>query len=121
MSDIEEVHKFSIKRLVVTDDAVGGQTRTYTTAARGGLPASAKGRAVALTEKERNEFGVRGQVIGWKIMTTTNPKIELQDRVEFEYVPGENHVVRVLVASRARSADANFWKCICEEVTQEVG
>jgi hypothetical protein len=114
-----QTHTLTIHRLVVTQNNTGGQVRTYTAAARGELPTSVSGRAVRLNQKEKLEYGVRGEMTGWKLMTETDPSITVQDRVTFDYVDGDSRTVRILNGSQARSADARFYRTIGEEVTQE--
>ncbi len=118
-----ETHTLTIKRLKVTQDtSVGGQIRTHTTSERGALPKTVKGRPIRMTDKEKLDHGVRGERQGWKLLTLTNPKITLEDRVEFDYMPDEPVTMKVLVASHARiggTAEAHHWTTIGEEDTTE--
>lgn len=110
MSSYLQTHDLTIKRLVTTQDAVGGLAGTYTTTARGSLPTSVKGRPVVMTPREKNEHGVRGEVWGWRIMTETDPQIDLNDRVYFDLVSGDSRVVKVKVGSRPRFTVGNNIK-----------
>lgn len=120
---IDKTHLFTIKRLVtdenglVAQDAVGGQKRSFTQAARGTLPKTAEGRAVMMSHRERFEHGIEGQVTAWKLMFDTDPEIGLEDQVTFDFVPGDSRTVRILVASHARSADAAFYRAFGDEDT----
>lgn len=98
------IHTFTIKRLVtpVGQDSTGGQIRNYTAAARGALPKTVTGRAVRLRDSEKLDHGVRGEKKGWKLLTLTNPQITLEDRVEFDYTPGEGVIVKVTAESHGR-------------------
>jgi hypothetical protein len=117
---LSEVHEFTIKRLSTTQDAVGGQVRSYSTANRGPRPSKIKGRAIVMNEKERSEHGVRGRTIGWKILIFgTNPEVDLTDQITFDYTTGQSHTVEVLVPSLARSHDARFWKIMGQEKTTD--
>lgn len=120
MTDQKRVHEFTIKRESDTPNAIGGVTRTWTTAARGSLPTKVFGRAIRMNPKERIDNGIRGERQGWKILVWgADPEITLRDRVFFDYVAGDSHEVKVLVASHARSANAEFWKAVGEEDTTE--
>lgn len=119
-------HTFTITRLAVTQDALGGQVRTYTAAARAGLPTEVCGRAIRLKDTEKLDHGVRGEKNGWKLLvpaTQPNPLIALTDKVEFEYTPGETVVMKVTKATHSRigmTADSSFYSTSGEEDTSEV-
>jgi hypothetical protein len=120
VSDNQRIHEITIKRETDTPNAIGGVTRSWTTAARGSLPTVVRGRAIRMNPKERIDNGIRGEKQGWKILVwDEDPQIELTDRVFFDYVDGESHEVKVLVASHARSANEAFWKALGEEDTTE--
>jgi hypothetical protein len=114
-----EVHEFTAKRLGTTQGAAGGQIRSFTVANRGALPRKFKGRAVIMKEKERLEHGIRGDFTAWKVLTPSDPKLDLTDQLVFDYVSGQSHTLKVIVASKARSHDAKFYRTICEEDTSE--
>lgn len=121
MTDNMRPHTFTIKRqATATRGSLGGPKFTYTTAARAGLPTKVSGRAIRMNQKEKIDHGVRGDRTGWKLlMPDGDPEITLEDQVSFDYVPGESHVVKVLVPSHARSADERFWKTLGEEDSTE--
>ena len=108
------VHTITIKRLDTgSQDAFGGVSRAYTTAARGTLDTSRECRAIVMTAKEKLDHGIRSDCTGWKFLVpTTDPSITINDRIEFDYVNGDSRTVKITVPSRARSADAAFWKVI---------
>jgi hypothetical protein len=120
-----DIHTFTIKRLVLPmpQDATGGQIRTYTAAARGTLPKTVTGRAVRLKDSEKIDHGVRGEKVGWKLLTQTNPEITLEDRVEFDYVPGQPVAVKVTAESHARlgtTSTPNHYTTAGEDDSTEV-
>lgn len=112
---IDKVHTFTIKRLSVTQDAMGGMVRTYTTAARGTLPTSVKGRACVVREKEKVEYGVRSERAVWKLLTDADPQVTELDQITFDYGDGVTRTLRVLISSYPRSANLAFYKTICDE------
>lgn len=112
-------HELTIKRTAYTQDAAGGAVETTTVANRAGLPRKVKGRAIILKEKEKLEHGVRADYIGWKFLTATDPKIDIIDQIDFDYIDGQSHSVEILTPSRARSADGRFWRTIGQEKSSE--
>jgi len=114
-----KVHTFTIKRLGTTQGASGGQIRSHTVANRGALPREVKGRAIIMKESERVEHGIRGDKTAWKLLTTKDPKIELNDQVVFNYNGTQPHTLKVLSPSKARSHDSRFYRTFCEEDTSE--
>lgn len=121
--------EITLKRLVETQSATGGLIRSYTTAARSGLPTTVKARIIHLNEKQKIEHGVRGDQQGFKFLCETNPQITLNDRVEFSMPQGagvadETYAVDVVNPSRPRtmSDDASgtqFWVVVGERDTSE--
>lgn len=114
-----QTHEVTIKRLAVTQGTAGGQVRTYTTAARGSSPTTALCRAMIMTPKERVDYGVRASVEGWKFLFPEDPKITLNDRIEFDFVTNQSETVKVLTPSHARSVNARFYRVFGEQDTSE--
>lgn len=114
-----QTHTVTIKRETETQGSSGGSTLTYTTGARGGRPTTWDCRAVMMSEKERLQHGVRGNLIAWKFMGETDPEITEEDQLDFEFVPGDQHIVKVLTPSRARSTDAAFYRVFGQKDTTE--
>lgn len=115
-------HTITIRRRVEgPQDAAGGTTPTYTTAGRGSLDTSRSCRAIAMSTKEKMDHGIRADVTGWKFLIPgDDPSITLQDQIAFDYVSGDSRTVKVIVPSRARSADAAFYKVLgVEDRTEE--
>lgn len=111
------VHTLTIKRDAQdSQDAVGGHAENYTIAGRGHRPAEVRGRAIVLSAKEKLDYGIRGEKIGWKFLIPgDDPEITQKDQITFEYASGDTRTVRVLVGSYARSADTAFWKVVGDE------
>src|SRR5690606_16131055 len=119
VTDGFRTHSLTIQRLAVTQNSTGGQVRAYTTAARGALPRSIEGRAVRMSQKEKLEYGVRGELTGWQFLIEDDPSATINDRIVFSYSDGDTRTVKVTNGSQARSADARFYRVVGEEVTQE--
>lgn len=97
-----EIHDLTIHRESAARGALGGRRLTYTAAARGTLPTSVNGRAIAASAKEKIDHGIRAEQFAWKFLTRSNPQITLQDQISFEYSDGDTRTVKVTVPSRAR-------------------
>lgn len=97
-----EIHDLTIHRETGTRGTLGGRRISHTAAARGTLPTSVKGRAIAASAKEKIDHGIRAEQFGWKFLTPANPQIDLRDQVSFEYSTGDSRSVKVTVPSRAR-------------------
>lgn len=114
-----EVHTLTIERDVPTRDSAGGLVENFSTSNRGTLLKSVKGRAILMSQREKLEHGVRGELLGWKFLIPKNPSITLQDRITFDYVKDQSHTVKVIVGSHARSADEAFYRVIGQEDSSE--
>lgn len=110
LQSLTSVHTLAVTRLAVTKDTTGGQVRTYTAAARGSRPTSVTARACLMSDKERSQFGVRGDVAAYKFLTTTDPQIALNDQVEFDYVSGQTELVKIITPSRALHPSGRLWR-----------
>jgi hypothetical protein len=68
-----------------------------------------------MSQKEKLDHGVRADKLGWKFMGETNPQITTQDQLQFDFMAGDAHTVKVTADSRPRSADIAFYRVFGEE------
>lgn len=81
----------NVKRLVdVADDATiedasGGLSVSYTAAARGAYPTELKQVAcVPMSQQEKMEYGVRGDLVGWKFLSFgERPYVDTRDQIDW--------------------------------------
>lgn len=121
MTDLMKTHKVTIKRLSTTRGTSGGQSRSFTTAARSsaGLPTKWDCRAMLMSNKDRVDYGVRAETQAWKFLGEDDPQITVQDQLEFDFVDGQSEVVKVLVGSHARSHNEKFYRVFGEDDSTE--
>ncbi len=106
-----------IERLVLgTQGAAGGQTRSYTTAARGTLPTNALCRLQPTSDRENEQYGIKAPDRGWKLLHCTNPSLTVADVVTFTDADGVVHTqVRVTEPSRDLDNQGRVYRTILEE------
>lgn len=117
LQSLTESHTCVIKRKVHTRARAGGRTFVYTTAARGTLPISVKCLALVDKATERLEYGTRGTVIIWKILSTTNPRVDTRDRFELTDLDGVVHQINVTVKSHWVDPRQRLYRAFGEEDT----
>lgn len=110
----------TVKRYSITQGDAGGQVRTATTAARGSLSTSVTCRIQPLSVDERREFGVRAERAAWKLHTTTNPNLTVEDVVEFTDNDEVSRTADVINPSRNADGQGRLYTTILEEVGNQV-
>lgn len=109
----------TIKRLGATQDSIGAQVRTYSTANRGTRPTSAKCRAQMIEADEAIKLGLKGAARSWKFFFSTNPSIDIEDLIEFTDQDSEARIVKVKKPQRNLDGQGRCWLVLGEEVTNE--
>lgn len=72
----------NIARQAVTEGTGGGLSYAYTAAERGALPTTCADTVpTPMTQQERLEYGVRGDNIGWKFLSTNRPQVDSRDQI----------------------------------------
>lgn len=110
----------TIKRIDTTAsvNALGELVDTesqYTTANRGSLPTSVKGRATLMTAEQQIAYGVETSKLGWIFRSETDMQCDTRDIIEFTDDDGTSHTVRVTVKTHKRSSASPVYRTIGEE------
>ena len=97
----------------------GEAIKTWTTGARGALPAvDVKCRIQEQNAKEANECGVRSGVRSWNVYFgfSGDPKITVADRLFFTDDSGTAHECLIKQPSKSDDNQNRLWKTVIEEL-----
>lgn len=109
----------TIERLSSTPNDTGGQTRTWSTAARGSLPSSIACRIVPLRSDERIAYGVRGSKQVWKFLFSSDPQITVVDRIRFNDPSGVEHIATILETSLDIDFQGRLYRAVGSDSENE--
>lgn len=101
----------TIRRVVVTKDSAGGQDRVYTTAGRGSLPTSSRGRLQDIGNFRRNAYGMQDIQVDAVWYTVTDPQVDERDQIvvgsDLYFVHGQRNPDRL---DRFWRVDLKFYR-----------
>lgn len=95
LANLLSISTATIKRVVSTQSAAGGQVRSYSTANRGTLPTSTTGRMNQTNSQRRFTWGGHDYVFDAVWYTKTNPQCDNKDQLilgsEIYFVEAQNN------------------------------
>ncbi len=97
LSSQTSVDLLTIRRLDPTErDEANAPVESYTTGARGALPTELLSRALPMSAKELMQYGIEGDVVGWKFLVSVeDPQVRSDDVVDFTDSNGTAHTIEV--------------------------
>lgn len=116
---IEGSVTIDVRRETSATGSAGGRTITHTAAARGSLPTSFEGVPITIGQMEKLEYGVRGDRIGWIVVTETDPQVDARDVVDWTDMQGKTWTARVLARSIWPIPTVQQFQFPVEDVTTE--